>query len=147
MGKPERITIDHDDYHAQHIGRLGDGRQFFLTQPFRPARTDDPGCEFVALFLFRSDGAFDTATIESFGPRSEVDGDALVPYTRELLASLPEPTFQRIEVRPFSVTKFGTEFGLITREPEEEGDAWAVELLPGNYMAFFEPWDSGVYDT
>jgi len=24
---------------------------------------------------------------------------------------------------------------------------WAVELQPGNYMAFFEPWDSGDYDT
>jgi hypothetical protein len=24
---------------------------------------------------------------------------------------------------------------------------WAVEVQPGNYMAFFEPWDSGDYDT
>ena len=24
---------------------------------------------------------------------------------------------------------------------------WAVEMMPGNYMAFFEPWDSGEYDT
>ncbi len=24
---------------------------------------------------------------------------------------------------------------------------WAVELQPGNYMAFFEPWESGDYDT
>lgn len=23
----------------------------------------------------------------------------------------------------------------------------SVELLPGNYMAFFKPWDSGGYDT
>ena len=40
-----------------------------------------------------------------------------------------------------------TDIGLIVREPEDENDSWAVELLPGNYMAFFEPWDSGEYDT
>jgi hypothetical protein len=53
----------------------------------------------------------------------------------------------RIEVAPFSVKRFGTSFGLIPREPEDDEDAWAVELLPGNCMAFFEPWDSGKYDT
>jgi hypothetical protein len=26
-------------------------------------------------------------------------------------------------------------------------DCCAVEVQPGNYMAFFEPWDSGDYDT
>jgi len=41
----------------------------------------------------------------------------------------------------------GTKFGLVLREPEEEADPWAVEMQPGNYMAFFEPWDSGEYDT
>ena len=56
-------------------------------------------------------------------------------------------TYQRIEVKPFSVSHNGTEIGLIPREPEDEEDIWAVELLPGNYMAFFEPWDSGEYDT
>jgi hypothetical protein len=31
--------------------------------------------------------------------------------------------------------------------PEDEDDEWAVEMQPGNYMAFYEPWDSGDYDT
>jgi hypothetical protein len=55
--------------------------------------------------------------------------------------------FSRIEVAPFVVHRFGTEFGLVAREPDDEEDAWAVEMQPGNYMAFFEPWDSGEYDT
>ena len=55
--------------------------------------------------------------------------------------------FQPIEVKPFSINHNGIEMGLIAREPEEEDDVWAVELLPGNYMAFFEPWHSGEYDT
>jgi hypothetical protein len=55
--------------------------------------------------------------------------------------------FDRIEVKPFAVERLGRRFGLIPREPEEDDDPWAVEMMPGNYMAFFEPWDSGDYDT
>ena len=51
------------------------------------------------------------------------------------------------EVQPFEVKRFDTAFGLIPRPPEEDDDEWAVEMQPGNYMAFFEPWDSGDYDT
>ena len=32
-GRPELIAINHDDYHAEHVGRTADGRQFFLTRP------------------------------------------------------------------------------------------------------------------
>ena len=31
---PTLIAINHDDYHAEHVGRMSDGRQFFLTMPF-----------------------------------------------------------------------------------------------------------------
>lgn len=55
--------------------------------------------------------------------------------------------YRRIEVKPFAIEMAGIIFGLVPREPEDEGDVWAVELLSGNYMAFFAPWDSGEYDT
>ncbi|WP_435822543.1 hypothetical protein [Microbispora bryophytorum] len=45
------------------------------------------------------------------------------------------------------IDRFGTAFGLIPREPEEDDDTWWVILEPGDYMAFTEPWDSGRYDT
>ena len=32
-------------------------------------------------------------------------------------------------------------------QPPDEADVFAVEVMPGNYMAFFEPWDNGDYDT
>ena len=35
----------------------------------------------------------------------------------------------------------------VEESPEDADDPWAVEVQPGNYMAFFEPWDSGEYDT
>ncbi|GAA0255521.1 hypothetical protein GCM10010492_65480 [Saccharothrix mutabilis subsp. mutabilis] len=49
--------------------------------------------------------------------------------------------------RTSTVARIGTTFGLIARPGDEEDDSWWVELHPGNYMAFSEPWDSGEYDT
>ena len=146
-GRPKLITIDHDDYHAEHIGRTHDGRQFILTTPFDPAIGENPGCEFVAPYTFDLSGQLIDAKIDSFGPRSSLDDDARRAKYDERLISLGDVSFERVDVAPFSVESFGLEFGLIARPPEEEGDAWAVEMQPGNYMAFFEPWDSGEYDT
>ena len=54
-----------------------------------------------------------------------------------------------IHFQPFEIERNGTKFGMIARAPEDasEGESWWVELEPGNYMAFYEPWDSGEYDT
>lgn len=144
---PTRIAIDHDDYHAEHVGRTADGRQFFLTYPFEPARNGSPGDEFNALYLFDSTGEFISAQIESFGPRGSFDAQAKAQAYRRLLDGLGPVTFQRIEVAPFEVERFGRTFGLIGRDCEDPDDVLAVEAQPGNYMAFFAPWDSGVYDT
>jgi hypothetical protein len=54
---------------------------------------------------------------------------------------------QRIEIAPFTMDRFGTTFGLIPRPPEDDDNGWWVDVEPGNYMAFHEPWDSGDYDT
>lgn len=144
---PNRIAINHNEYEAKHIGRTSDGRQFFLTTPFEPASGGQPGCEFVALFLFGADGELVEATIESFGPRATCDEVGRREYYDSLLRGLGDAAFGRIEVAPFSVERFGTTFGLILRELDDEDDIPVMELQPGNYMAFFEPWDSGDYDT
>ena len=54
--KPQKIAIDHDDYHAEHIGITDDGLQFFLTTPFEPAAQNKEGCEYIAMFKFDLDG-------------------------------------------------------------------------------------------
>lgn len=146
-GKPELIAIEHDDYHAEHVGRTDDGRQFFLTMPFKPTTSHCPGSEFVALFLFDERGNLLDAKIDDFGPRESVDEAKHRECYESRLMDLGAVSFERIEVRPFEVERFGTSFGLIPREPEDEDDIWAVEMQPGNYMAFFAPWDSGEYDT
>ncbi|WP_395742009.1 hypothetical protein [Prosthecobacter sp.] len=147
MSKPELIAINHDDYHAMHIGRLPDGRQFFLTSPFVPAYGGTAGREFVALFLFDHRGVFLEARIDDLGTRAGLIPEQARSIYEQRLADLGEVKFCRIEVQPFELTRFGTVFGLVPRVPEGEDDVWAVELQPGNFMAFFEPWDSGEYDT
>ena len=145
-GKPDLIAIDHDDYHAEHIGRTSDGRQFILTNPFNPAIGQNPGCEFVALYIFDLSGQLIEAKIDSFGPRSSLDDGARRALYDERLTSLGDVSFERVDIAPFAVERFGLEFGLIALPPEDD-DTWRVEMQPGNYMSFFEPWDSGEYDT
>jgi hypothetical protein len=150
---PTLIAIDHDDYYAKHVGHTADGRQFLLTTPFLPNLRDyatgkgDEGQEFVALFLFDVGGNFLDAQIDAFGPRKKMDRQRRDEIYDNRLRDLGAVTFDRIQVRPFAVNRFGTTFGLLVREPEEDDESWWVELHPGNYMAFSEPWDSGVYDT
>ncbi|QWP75150.1 hypothetical protein J5226_16140 [Lysobacter sp. K5869] len=144
---PALIAIDHDDYHAEHVGRLADGRQFFLTTPFVGAIAGRTGNEFVALYLFDAAGALLDARIDEFGPRDRMDGDARKRLYEQRLAELGEPEFGRIEIAPFAVERFGVEFGLIPNWPEDEDEHLSISLQPGDYMAFFEPWDSGDYDT
>lgn len=144
---PKRIAIDHDDYHAEFVGILEDGRQFFLTTPFQPAIGDSAGCEFVALYIFSAGGQLLEARIESLGPRATMNRERRNSLMDEWLRTLGRVHFGRIEVAPFAVERFGTTFGLVPRAPETDEDEWLVEAEPGNYMAFFAPWDSGVYDT
>lgn len=87
------------------------------------------------------------AKIDELGSRTTLDKDKAKRLYDQRLKELGDIHFGRVNVAPFSVKRFGTDFGLVVREPEEEDDLWAVEMQPGNYMAFFEPWDSGEYDT
>lgn len=65
----------------------------------------------------------------------------------EILSGLGDLTYGRIEIKPFTIDYEGTPFGLIALKPEDDDDDWSAEMQPGSYMAFFEPWDSGEYDT
>jgi hypothetical protein len=146
-GPPALIAIEHDDYHAEYVGHLADGRQFFLTTPFIPGNGSHPGEEFVALYLFGQDGTLTDSTIDSFGPRQTMDHKARTDLRERRLRELGPVVFDRIEIAPFAIDRSGVSFGLIVREPEDGDDPWAVTAEPGDYMAFFAPWDSGVYDT
>ena len=142
---PKLVTINHDDYHAEHVGKTKDGKQFFLTTPFEPAMGKKPGCEFIALYLFDKAGVLLDAQIDSFGPRASLDQDARIARRDELLASLGDFSFKKIKIAPFEVERFGSTFGLIAQLTDDED--WQVIVEPGNYMCFSTPWNSGIYDT
>jgi hypothetical protein len=144
---PATFSINPDDYIAKHVGKTADGNQFFLTTPFEPSGPIGGGSEFVALYLFDPAGKLISANIDSFGPRDAMDEAARRSAYDRMLDSIGDFVYCRIEIEPFSVARFGTHFGLIVREPEDEDDMVAIEAQPGNYMAFQEPWDSGEYDT
>lgn len=146
-GPPKLIAINHDDYHAEYVGRTRDGKQFFLTTPFEPAMDGKGGREFLALYLFDREGKFLEAKIDDLGQRATMDHDERESLRDKRLRELGDVSFGRIEIAPFAIERFGSTFGLVLREPAENEDTWAVELQPGNFMAFFPPWDSGDYDT
>jgi hypothetical protein len=81
------------------------------------------------------------------GPRAKLDEQRRREIFGQRLAELGPLKFERINVQPFKVKRYGTIFGLIPEPLEDEDDDWCVEVQPGNYMAFFKPWDSGDYDT
>jgi len=150
MSKPETITIGRDRHHAKFVGTAQDGSQFFLTTPFEPAIDDYDGCKYIALFIFDSDGTLVNHDIDALGSRKSLDKKLEKAKLKEKIKSLGKINYGDIVVKPFSIMHNGVEFGLIASEmdPEDSDDGgWTVELLPGNYMAFFEPWDSGEYDT
>lgn len=136
-----------DDYHATDVGQDANGHQFFLTTPFEPAGPDRKGAEYVALYLFDTDGCLIEARIDNLGPRETLDRDKRSKLIEQHLESLGDYELRDIWIRPFSVDHDGLQFGLILRPKDDEDDPDVIEVQPGNYMAFFEPWDSGEYDT
>ena len=144
--RPDIVAIDPDDYLARHVDRTSDSRQFFLTTPFVPAAGGE-GREFLALYLFDADGRLLETQIDDLGTRAGLDEEGARLASERRLAALGEVERCRIDVRPFEVERFGTTFGLVLCPPEDDEEGWTVEAQPDNYMAFFEPWDSGGYDT
>jgi hypothetical protein len=129
---PNLIAIDHDDYHASRVGRTKEGKQVFVTTPFIPALGDEPGREYLAVYLFDPTGKLSEARIDDLGPRAQLDRDAARMLLKTRMTELGPIDYGRIEVQPFAIERFGTTFGLVPRAPEDEGEDWWVELQPGN---------------
>lgn len=145
---PRFVAINHDDYHARYVGRTPDGGQFFLTFPFAQTVGDQPGGNFIALYLFDEFGLLRDAQV--FDERTEglLTQTAIEAFVAQLLAGLGKYKFSNIRVAPFAIERFGRVFGLVFdgRSDEDDDDSIWVNVLPGDYMAFYPPWD-GDYDT
>jgi hypothetical protein len=123
------------------VGHTADGRQFFLTTPFDPGQHGaDNSREFVALYVFDHDGRLLDAKIDALGSRERLDSAKANRVYEARLKELGEVELGRIEVEPFAIERFGTDFGLIADAPDGDGDIWWVTAEPGDYMAFSAPW-------
>ncbi len=142
---PERIALDADNHHAMHVGRTRHGQQCFLTAPFLPASTGTEERMFLALYLFDDQGRLVEARIDDLGPCANPDRHRALALLNQRISEIYPISHGRIEISPFSLERFGTTFGLVLHDHGDSG--WSAEMMPGNYMAFHEPWDSGEYDT
>jgi hypothetical protein len=145
QAEPKRFTIVPDDYHVPYAGTAEDGRKFFLSRELF-----DPEHSYVGLFLWREDGTFDRVDVTRVGrPRGVPAGMAGAAgpddLVRDKLASLGDHTLEPITVEPFLVeengTKFGWKFGNY-----ENGTAY-LNIEPGNFICYYDPWDGLEYDT
>jgi hypothetical protein len=140
---PEKIRLIPDDWHIQHVGRLADGRLFWVDAQLDPAggRTKD----FVCSFIFDQDGRLTEHSIELIGVRGSYPERSVAMAMERHLSALGNHDSTDIWVRLFSVESNGTVFGLIPRE--YESGEWQVEFMPGNTLSFYAPWEAGEYDT
>ncbi len=143
---PERFTIVPDDYHVPYAGTAEDGRKFFLSDElfdFGTASTDGPA--FVGLFLWNADGTFDevrVSTLENeIGPDARAESKQLV---KGMLASLGDYVMEPITVAPFIEEIDGVRFGWLVTEFDGQV---SINIEPGNFIAYYEPWDGLGYDT
>jgi hypothetical protein len=145
---PDRILIVPDEWDTSMVGTAEDGRRFFLTQPFDPGRA-----EYAAIFYWNADGSYNSIVVTDLGSRDDLDRATVDAAIAKLKEQLGNFTIEQISVAPFSEKHDGIDFGLVPyagHDPAELGlsatdPAW-VSVLPGDYIAYYWPWD-GEYDT
>jgi hypothetical protein len=143
---PERFTIAPDDYHVPYAGTAEDGRKFFLSEElFHPG-----GSAYVGLFLWNADGTFDEVLVDEVTrPQGLPPGQAGRAGAKGLvntrLDELGDYVLEPIEVEPFTTTVEGVTFGWNVGRYDD--GTYYINVEPGDFIAYYEPWDGLGYDT
>ena len=145
--RPAAVRIATDEYHLEHFGKNDEGLIVWtgtqLKYDFATKKTTD----YTFKFLFDTSGEVVSSEIETVGIRSAENQKNFAEKMNSLVSANKIVAPANVMIKTFTVVHEGVEFGLIVRVPEEPEDVWAVEFMPGNTLAFFEPFDSGFYDT
>jgi hypothetical protein len=144
--RPQRFRIVPDDYHVPYAGTAEDGRKFFLSQELFDLR----GSSYVGLFLWKADGTFDRVEVDKVArPKGLPPGQAAPAGADDLvearLAELGDYRRGPIEVEPFRTKVDGVTFGWhVGRYDDGE---WFINVMPGDFICYYAPWDGIGYDT
>lgn len=144
---PERFTIVPDDYHVPYAGTSGDGRKFFLSEKlFSAAR----GSAYVGLFLWNADGSFDELLVDEVSRPDGLPAGQAAPAGAKAavnarLAELGDYILEPIEVEPFTEKMDGVTFGW--KVSQYDDGTYYINISPGDFIAYYEPWDGLEYDT
>ncbi len=145
--KPKKVRLITDNYHLEGLGQLNNGTFFLVKSQQIIDHITMQVTDYICKFSFDNNGDLIDQAIVKVGVRGQLaheDGVKIYTSLHPVKGTYKAADFF---VKPFSVECDGVEFGLIVRTPDDEEDLWCVEFMPGNNMAFFEPWDSGDYDT
>ena len=148
---PRRFRIVPDDYHVPYAGTAEDGRRFFLSQElFGLGTADRPGSAYVGLFLWKADGTFDEVRVDPVGRPAGVPAGQAAPAGADdlvaaRLAELGEYVLEPVEVEPFLEKVDGVSFGWKVGW-YDDGTCY-LNIEPGNFIAYYAPWDGLDYDT
>ncbi|HZX03441.1 hypothetical protein [Kribbella sp.] len=142
--KPERFRIVPDDYHVPYAGTAEDGRKFFLSDELFAG-----GSGYVGLYLWKADGTYDEVRVEEVrrtpgvppGQAASAGADALI---ESRLAELGKYVLEPIDVEPFTTKIDGVTFGWALGQYE---GAYSIHIEPGDFIAYYAPWDGLGYDT
>lgn len=142
---PERFTIVPDDYHVPYAGTAEDGRKFFLSEELF-----DGDSAYVGMFLWNADGTFDEIRVDAVDrpgglPPGQAGRSGQEDLVDARLAELGEYVLEPIEVEPFTEDVDGVTFGW-NLDQYEDG-TYFINIVPGDFIAYYEPWDGLGYDT
>ena len=144
---PEAVLICTDAYHLDHFGKNEAGFILWMGSQLKYNHEAKDTTDYIFKFEFEANGDLVSHDIQTVGLRNAIKPGLFQEKIANLLELNPIIAPVSAMIKPFTVIHEGVEFGLIVREPEDAEDLLAVEFMPGNTMAFFEPFDSGEYDT
>jgi hypothetical protein len=146
-GSPAAVLMSTDDYHLKDFGKAGDGSILWMGSQLRYDYKAEDTIDYIFKFVFNTDGELIDSEIRTLGSRNLIKDGVFQEELGGLREANPIIAPASAVIKTFTVVHEGIEFGLVVRTPEDAEDVWAVEFMPGNTMAFFEPFNSGDYDT
>ena len=146
-GHPEAVLMCTDEYHLEHFGKAEDGSILWMGSQLKYDPEVQETTDYIFKFSFNTSGELVSSDIQTVGVRNSIKREVFLEKMTALISGNAIIAPASAMIKTFIVVHEGVEFGLIVRVPEDAEDVWAIEFMPGNTMAFFEPFDSGFYDT